>query len=818
MRYHPRVDNQLHSPDHAHLRNLRTTAYALMEYALEPTLLLSSAGVIQLSNPAMAALIGATATDTLLSDYLNSDDKLLLQRNLDNLRLNHQPQQFIAGYPEPGNEQQYYQHLLIPVMHEQQLLAVLVQLHAANQAERHLQQQVSQLQTLLALIFKHSPIALWMTDRDGIMTFSEGAGLLDRGLTPEHIIGTSIFALYQDYPNILSATRKALQGQAATTVITIQQQIYHVHYQPMLNTQQQIIGCVGVASDITDVQNTLTQMQTLSSALEQTADMVMITDRDGKIEYVNPAFEQITGYSRDEVLHKNPVVFNSGKQERSFYKNLWDTILGGDPFSEVFINKRKDNSIYYEEKTITPIRNAKGEIAHFVATGRDVSDRMRTQERMQFMAHHDALTRLPNRTLFMDRLRQAMARSHWHKRMVAVVILDLDNFSLLNAQHGQAHGDLILQQLAKRLTGSVRTGDTVARFGSDEFAILLEDMASEKDVLQLAKKILDTLIPPFVIDNRECTTTASLGVSIYPDDGDDAEGLLRNADTAMYRAKNIGRNTYRFYSSDLSARVSERLSLETSLRQALLREEFFLLYQPQFNVSQQRIIGIEALLRWRHPDKGIISPYDFIPALEETGLIAPVGEWVLQHACLQSRRWEQAGIADIVMSINLSGRQFNNPDFFKNIHAIIESTQVNPALLELELTESMLMRNDSKTVSALNSLHHLGVSIAIDDFGTGYSSLNYLRRFPISTLKIDRSFIRDIVENSDDAAIASAIVVMGKSLNQKVIAEGVDNQQQLELLQRYGCQLIQGNLLGEAMPANVIETLLFNQIQITHDR
>lgn len=792
------------------LRNLRTAAYALMEYAPEPTLLLDTDGQILLANPAMAALIGAATMDTRFSDYLNPSDTLQAQQQIAAMLHTGQPQQLTASYPEPGSKPHAYLHLLIPIKHDQQLIAILVQLHDQH-AVLELQQQVLQLQTLLNLIFNHAPIVLWMTDRDGNMTFSEGAGLVDIGLRPEQIIGQSIFELYAEYPNILVATRKALQGQTVTTVMTMHDRIYHVHYQPMLSAQQQIIGCVGVASDITDVQNTLTQMQTLSSALEQTADLVMITDRAGRIEYVNPAFEQVTGYARDEVLLKSPAMLNSGKQERSFYKNLWDTILAGDPFSEVFINKRKDNSIYYEEKTITPIRNNKGEIAHFVATGRDVSDRMRTQERMQFMAHHDALTKLPNRTLFMDRLWQAMTRSRWHKRMVAVVILDLDNFADLNARLGKTHCDQILQQLAKRLAGSVRTGDTVARFGSDEFAILLEDMAAEKDVLQLAKKLLDSLIAPFVIDAQDHVATASLGVSIFPNDGEDADSLLRNADVAMHRAKNLGRNTYQFYSNELSARVFERLTLETALRHALLREEFFLLYQPQYDIRRHQIVGVEALLRWRHPELGIIAPYDFIPALEETGLIAPVGEWVIRQACLQSRQWEQAGVVDVVMSINLSGRQFNNPDFSKNIHAIIDSTQVNPALLELELTESMLMRNDSKTVSTLNSLHHLGVRIAIDDFGTGYSSLNYLRRFPISTLKIDRSFIRDIAEDADDAAIASAIIGMGKSLNLKIIAEGVDNQQQLELLQRQGCNLIQGNHLGSAMALADIERLLTRQ-------
>ncbi|MBI3563353.1 MAG: EAL domain-containing protein [Gammaproteobacteria bacterium] len=695
------------------LRNVQTAWQLLTEHVLTPMLLLDIDATIILTNPAVQTLLGSHNTGSSLFGLLNDTDARTAQRCLDALVSSGAEQRFIARYSSKQTGLGFYTHVLSPIKHDQQIIAIMAQLS-------------------------------------------------------------------------------------------------NLHDQPLGAGSIAFTGNLAIATDNGDAQNTLARMQTLSSALEQTADLVMITDRDGKIEYVNPAFEQVTGYNRDEIAHKTPRFLNSGKQDRSFYKNLWETILGGDPFTEVFINKRKDGSVFYEEKTITPIRDSQGAIAHFVATGKDISERMRTQERMQFLTHHDTLTKLPNRSLFMDRLRQAIARARWHHRMVAVIIVDLDRFHELNDRHGQHHCDHILLQLGKRLSHSVRSGDTVARFGSDEFAVLLEDMASEKDVLQLAKKLLDTLVAPFTVDNIDHALTASLGVSIFPTDGEDAETLLRNADVAVYRAKDLGRNNYQFYSNELSARVFERLTMENALRHALVRDELQLLYQPQFDIRTHTIIGVEALLRWRHPQMGLISPGDFIPILEETGLIAPVGEWVLRQACTQAQRWHQAGIKNLSMAVNVSGRQFNNPDFSTNITNIITSTGITPGLLELELTESMLMRNASKTVSALNTLHHIGVTIAVDDFGTGYSSLNYLRRFPISSLKIDRSFIRDIAEDSDDAAIATAIIVMGQSLNLKVIAEGVETQQQLDFLYQRGCYFIQGNLLASARSAEDIQALLIN--------
>jgi len=563
--------------------------------------------------------------------------------------------------------------------------------------------------------------------------------------------------------------------------------------------------------DITERKLHDVQIGKLSSVMEQTADIIIVTDTTGKIEYVNPSFEKITGYTYKEAINNTPHLLASGKHKPAFYKHLWDTITTGNSYSNIFINRRKDGSLFYEEKTITPIKDHAGTITHFVSTGKDISEHIQMQEGLQHMTHHDALTDLPNRNLFLDRLQQALTRARWHNRLVAVIFLDLDRFKNINDTLGHTVGDQLLLQLSERLSNSVRDGDTIGRFGSDEFAILMDDIDSDKHMSSLAKKLLDTLAQPFKIKKQELFVTASIGVSIYPNDGEDAETLLRNADIAMYRAKELGKNNYQFYSDNLSAQVFERLTLENHLRRAVEQNEFILYYQPQLDARKQRIIGVESLLRWHHPDLGLVSPNNFIPHLEETGLIEQVGDWLLETACRQSREWHDAGWSYLHMSVNISGRQFNNPNFISSVHNIISTTNINPEFLELEITESMLMRNASATINALHSLSELGVRFAIDDFGTGYSSLSYLRRFPIDTIKIDRSFIHDVTDNPDDAAIASAIIVMAQSLSLNVIAEGVENQEQMDFLSSRNCHYLQGNFFSRPLPADELTQLLEKQ-------
>lgn len=566
-----------------------------------------------------------------------------------------------------------------------------------------------------------------------------------------------------------------------------------------------------IVRDITERKMKDAQVGKLSSVMEQTADIIVVTDTEGKIEYVNPSFEKITGYTYNEAVNNSPGLVASGLHKSEFYKHMWETITAGESYSNIFINRRKDGSLYYEEKTITPIKDQSGTITHYVATGKDISERIQIQERLQHMAHHDALTDLPNRNLFLDRLQQSLNRARWHDRLVAVMFMDLDRFKIINDTLGHNVGDQLLLQLSQRLAKTVRDGDTIARFGGDEFAILLDDINSESHISSLAEKLLDTLATPFKVNKQELFVTASIGVSIFPNDGEDSDTLLRNADVAMYRAKDLGKNNYQFYSDDLSARIFERLALENNLRHALERDEFILYYQPQIDARTNKVSGVEALLRWQHPELGLVTPNNIIPLLEETGLIEKVGHWVLETACRQSRALHDAGWSYLHMSVNISSRQFNNTDFISSLHDIINQTKINPEFLELELTESMLMRNASSTINALHSLSGRGVRFAIDDFGTGYSSLTYLRRFPIDTIKIDRSFIHDVTDNPDDAAITSAIIVMAQSLSLNVIAEGVENQKQLDFLTSRNCHYLQGNFFSRPLPAEELSQFIEKQ-------
>lgn len=498
----------------------------------------------------------------------------------------------------------------------------------------------------------------------------------------------------------------------------------------------------------------------------------------------------------------------SGKQAGGFYKKLWKTILSGAPFSDIFVNQKKDGSLYYEQKTITPLRDQSGKVTNYIATGKDITERMETQERLQFMAHHDSLTTLPNRTLFLDRLTQALARARWHSRQVVIMFVDLDRFKNINDSLGHPVGDRLLKQIGQRLIKNIREGDIVARFGGDEFAVLVDNVASRDLATTIAKNMLDALSPVFRIDDHDLYITASIGISIYPVDGDESSELLRKADIAMYRAKELGKNNYQFFASDMNQRAVERLSLENSLRRAVEENQFELYYQPQVDLATRQIIGVEALIRWNHPQRGVVSPLDFIPLLEETGLIVEVGDWVVEEACRQSAAWVSKGLNPVNMSINLSPRQFYSPDLADRIKKTVEGCGVNPELFEIEITETVLMDNASAVVDTIFSLSDFGIRIALDDFGTGYSSLSYLKRFPIDTVKIDKSFVQDIARDDDDAAIVQAIIVMCERLEISVIAEGVETDEQRDFLKENGCQRIQGYLVGRPVPADQVQRLI----------
>jgi diguanylate cyclase (GGDEF)-like protein/PAS domain S-box-containing protein len=558
---------------------------------------------------------------------------------------------------------------------------------------------------------------------------------------------------------------------------------------------------LGIALDVTERKIAEAEMRKLSGALEQAADTVMITDPQGLIEYVNPAFEEITGFSRAEVLGKNPRLLNGGLQGPEFYQALWDTLERGQVFSEVFINRRKNGDLFYEQKTITPLRDASGAVTHFVATGRDITDRIEVEERLRFLAHHDTLTELPNRALLLERLQRDLAAAGSAKRKLGVLFLDLDRFKIINDTLGHDTGDAMLRQLSERLLHRLRPNDSIARFGGDEFVLLINDIKSVDELASLAERMLIALLPPFDIHTTALHVTASVGISVYPDDGEDSGTLLKHADAAMYRAKEMGGNTFQFYSAEMGSHAMKRLTLENDLRMALDRGEFVLHYQPQIDIESGRVVGVEALLRWNHAERGLVGPLDFIPLLEETGLIVAVGRWVLESALAQLAEWHRAGWPSLSVAVNLSSHQFHEPELAERLADYLRTYALPARCVELEITESTLLQHIPATTATLEKLSQHGLGIALDDFGTGYSSLSYLRRFPIDTLKIDRSFVRDIPADSNAAAITRAIVVMAQSLQLRLVAEGVELEQQRDFLRSLGCSTMQGYLFSKPLDA-----------------
>jgi diguanylate cyclase (GGDEF)-like protein len=444
---------------------------------------------------------------------------------------------------------------------------------------------------------------------------------------------------------------------------------------------------------------------------------------------------------------------------------------------------------------------------------RMVSER-RAEHHVNYLAYHDSLTGLPNRSMFVERLEHGLTKARRNVTRLAVMFMDLDGFKLVNDTMGHDMGDLLLKAVAERLTACLRDSDTVARLGGDEFTAVLNEIENNEQVSSAAKRVLDSLSMPFMVSGREVFVGASIGVAIFPDDGEDVRALLKSADMAMYRAKESGRNHYQFYSPEMGDRVNVRMSLESSIRRALDREEFSVYYQPVVDVSSGRISSLEALVRWIHPELGIVSPADFIPLAEETGLIGPLGEWIIEDVCRQYRSWERAGVGPQRVAINLSSRQLNNPDLVRRVGDIVDDVGMSAESIIFELTENTVMQNAEGSVSMLHAFRELGIKISVDDFGTGYSSLSYLKRLPIDTLKIDRSFVFNVPQDSDDSAIVSAIVALAHSLRLDVVAEGVENEAHVAFLSRLGCDYIQGYFLGKPVSAEDTTQILSGDIQL----
>lgn len=559
--------------------------------------------------------------------------------------------------------------------------------------------------------------------------------------------------------------------------------------------------------DITERKKTDRMMHTLSTAVEQSSDWILISDRAGRIEYVNEAVENVTGYAREEILGKTPRVLKSGKYDKAFYKKMWDTILSGNTYTGILTNRRKNGELFEVYHTITPIRDRNGDITHFVATSKDITALKQMEERINFLAYYDDLTGLPNRVLFSDRLRQAVSRLEYHDKHIGVLFIDVDRFHFINDALGVSFGDLLLMEIGRRLSACVREGDTVARFGSDEFVVAFNDVARSEDIIYLLEELKTVLAAPVRHDNEETVLTFSIGASVYPSDTRDAGALIRNADLACQQARQEGGNGYRFFTAGMNAAASEFVMLDRRLKNALKNDEFVLHYQPYVDTHTQKMVGMEALIRWQSRDEGLISPGKFIPVLEETGMIVEVGDWVFRTAIRQLTEWRDKGYPVVPVSVNLSLIQFRQRNLVEQVRTLLEEARLAPTLLTAEITESAFMEDIEFTKSMLTELRDIGLSISIDDFGTGYSSLSYLKKLPVDNLKIDISFVRELGKDPDAEAIVSAIITMAGALNLKTIAEGVETAEQWKLLRLLRCDTIQGFYFSRPLPAGDLEKL-----------
>ena len=583
---------------------------------------------------------------------------------------------------------------------------------------------------------------------------------------------------------------------------------FKINSSPLYIGEAENCGAVLTISDITERRRAEEQLKLAFEAIRQSGEGILMTDAQQIILSVNPAFEAVTGYRADQVIGKTPALIASSRHDERFYMAMNESLETTGYWRGEVWNRRQNGEVYPEWLGVSVVRENDGRPKYYVYIYSDMSERQAAQQRIEFLAHHDPLTGLPNRLLLRDRMEQAKAlASRMHSR-VALMFLDLDRFKTINDSLGHPVGDALLKEVVERLKSCVRESDTISRQGGDEFIILLNDVRDSESVSRVADKIHQRMGEPIMLGKHSLITSFSIGIALYPDDGDEFDSLLQKADTAMYHAKEAGRNGHRFFTEQMNRLVVEHLTLETQLRRALENGEFVLHYQPQQDLHDGSIIGVEALIRWNSPEGGLISPARFIPVAEDSGIIVPIGAWVLGEACRQARAWQDAGLPPFVVAVNLSAVQFRRPDLVNTVINALVLSDLDSQWLELELTESILIQDAEATLDAVRRLKALGVRLSVDDFGTGYSSLAYLKRFAVDKLKIDQSFIRDLVSDPDDAAIVRAIIQMAHSLKLKTIAEGVESEELANLLRIFHCDEIQGYWFARPMPADELEAFV----------
>lgn len=670
---------------------------------------------------------------------------------------------------------------------------------------RRMEQALRGGERQLRLVLELLPVSFWTTDQDLRMTSLTGT-VVD--LHEDQAVGRTLEELFGWSDVLVRMSNQALAGDSVSREGKRNGRLVQTYIEPLRDQLGEIIGTLGITRDVTELrrsqQTLLDERERAQATLDSIGDGVVTTDLDGRITYLNPVAENLCDWPVETALSQRlDKVLSLLDPETG--KPLSSPLFGAldrqqQPAASLAARlRRRDGNTIPIEFRAAPIHDRAGRLAGTVLAFHDVSATRAMEAKLAYQASHDALTGLPNRMLLLDRLNQSLVLAARHSGRIALMFVDVDRFKQINDTLGHGIGDKLLQEIGHRLQGCVRRTDTVSRQGGDEFILLLSEAGSPAELSDIAEKIVTRLAEPYELDGHELYLSVSIGISVWPDDGTDAETLIKHADIAMYHAKQNGRNTFQFYIDDMNRKAAERLYLEHSLRRALEREELVLRYQPQVNLHTGRVVGAEALLRWRHPKRGLISPEQFIPIAEETGLIIAIGRWVLEEACRQAAVWRQQGLTSLRMAVNLSLVELRQKDLVKNVEQALASSGLPPEWLELEITESVVMNDVPSATQRLRELKELGLRMSIDDFGTGYSSLSYLKRLPVDSLKIDRIFVRDLSTSTDDAAIADAIIRMGHSLKLTTIAEGVETRMALNFLRDRCCDDVQGYLFSRPL-------------------
>jgi diguanylate cyclase (GGDEF)-like protein/PAS domain S-box-containing protein len=655
-----------------------------------------------------------------------------------------------------NNQLEYFEARLAPLPNRESLI-ILRRITERKRTEIELRESEERLLTII------------QTNADGLVVIDKNGQVLFINPAGEKLFGRRADVLLGEKVGIPIVTGESTEIQIlhpTQGLKTIQMRLSEIPWEGNR-------AYLAALTDITNLKEAQEKVKILSRASEQSPAMILITDAQGSIEYVNAKFEQITGYTLGEVRGKNPRILQSGETERQVYRHLWETITSGQEWRGELSNKKKNGEIYWQQLLISSIKDDEDQITHFLAIQEDITERKKNEALLAYQANYDSLTHLPNRVLALEKLCQAIRKAQLERTLVALMFVDLDHFKDVNDTLGHEYGDQLLQIVARRLQNCLRKSDTVARLGGDEFLIIVTDLTQQTEAQAIAEKVLVVLESSFSLQGEEVCISASIGITIYPSDGAEPSLLMRNADTAMYRAKHSGRNGFQFYTHGMNEASQQRVTLESHLRHALPNHELSIYYQPLVELTTVKILGVEALMRWHHPKLGHISPNQFIPVAEQTGLITSLGAWILNQACLDIMQLQRQGFP-LWIAVNLSPRQFRDSQFLEIIAHAINNSGINTEYLELEITEDLLIEKISGAENLINSLHSQKIRLILDDFGTGYSSLSYLRKYHFNGLKIDRSFIADIPNNAEAVSIVRTILAMAQGLGLKSIAEGVE--------------------------------------------